>query len=92
MISDKVDRINSHFKNNFEGSWIVILDFNEIDFGESFSDVVFGGIEITFDKVEGNVIKFLIKIFDCLDKFVSAGDWELFFFVLLVVGHFFVDN
>ena len=92
MVSDKVDGIDSHFEDNFEGSWVVIFDFNEIEFGEGFSDVVFGGIEITFDKVEGDVIKFLIKVFDGLNEFISAGDWELFFFVLFVVGHCFVDN
>ena len=74
MVSDEVDGVNSHFKDDFEGSWVVIFDFDEIEFGEGFSDVVFGGIEITFDKVEGDVIEILIKVFDGLDKFVSAGD------------------
>ena len=64
MVSDEVDGIDSHLKDNFERSWIVIFNFNEIEFGESFSDVVFGGIEITLDQVEGDMIDFLIKVFD----------------------------
>jgi hypothetical protein len=74
MIFDEVDSVNSHLKDDFEGSWVVIFHFDQIVFGESFSDVVFGGIEITFDKVEGNVIEFLIEVFDGLDKLVSAWD------------------
>ncbi len=88
MIFDEVDSVNSHLKDDFEGSWVVIFHFDQIVFGESFSDVVFGGIEITFDKVEGNVIEFLIEVFDGLDKLVSAWDWELFFFMLFFFGHF----
>jgi hypothetical protein len=74
LIFDEVDGVNSHLKDNFEGSWVVIFDFDQIVFGESFSDVVFGSIEITFYKVECDVIKFLIEVFDRLDKLVSAWD------------------
>jgi hypothetical protein len=64
MVSDEVDGIDSHLKDNFERSWVVIFNFDEIEFGESFSDVVFCGIEITLDQVEGDMIDFLIKVFD----------------------------
>jgi hypothetical protein len=64
MVSDEVDGIDSHLKDNFERSRVVIFNFDEIEFGESFSDVVFSGIEITLDQVEGDMIDFLIKVFD----------------------------
>ena len=64
VISDEVDGINSHLKDNFEGSRVVVFDFDEVEFRESFSDIAFSGIEITFDQIESDVIEFLIKIFD----------------------------
>ena len=40
VVSDEVDGVNSHFEDNFKGSWVVIFDFDEIEFGESFFDII----------------------------------------------------
>ena len=67
VISDEVDSVNFHFEDDFEWSGIVILDFDELEFGEGLFNIFFGGIEIAFDQVECDVFDILIKIFDELD-------------------------
>lgn len=64
VVSDEIDSIDSHFEHNFKRSRVVIFDFDQIEFRESFSDIVFSGVEIAFDQVEGDVLNFLIKVFD----------------------------
>lgn len=88
MIPNEVDGIDSHFENDFKWSRIIIFYFDELEIGEGFFDVFFGGIEVTLDKIEGDMLNIFIKVFDLLNKFVFGGDRELFSFLLLVVFHF----
>lgn len=88
IVSDEIDSVDSHFKNNFERTWVIVFDFDQIEFGEGFSDVVLGGVKIALDQVQGNVLDILIELFDGLDEVVAAGHRKLFLFVVLVLGHF----
>ena len=84
VVSNEVDGVDSHFKDDFEWSRVVIFDFDELEVRECFFDIFFSGVEVTLDEIQSDMLYFLIEIFDLLNEFISAGDWELSFLLLFL--------
>ena len=77
-VFDEVDSVNPGFKDDFERSRVVFLDFDEGEIGKCFFNILFNGIKVTFNEVEGDVLDILRKILDLLDKFLFLWNHELF--------------
>lgn len=55
-IFNEIDGIDAGFKDNFEGSGIVFLDFDELEIGEGFFNILLNSIEIAFDQIKRDML------------------------------------
>lgn len=55
-IFNEIDSIDAGFKDNFEGSGIVFLDFDELEIGEGFFNILLNSIEIAFDQIKRDML------------------------------------
>ena len=88
-ISNEVDGIDFHFKDNFEGAGIIVFNFDELELRECLLDILLSGIEIALNQVEGNMLDFIIKGLDLVDELIPLGEIVLFF---LLATHSLISN
>ena len=76
-IFNESDGIDAGFKDDFEGSGIVFLDFDELEIGECFFNILLNSIEVAFDQIKRDMFDIVCKIFDLIDKLLLFGNNEL---------------
>lgn len=82
--ADEVDGIDFHFEDHFKGSGVVVLDLNKVELGEGLLDILLGGIEVTLDEVEGDMLDIIVKFLNLVDQLVSLGIAEMLLLVIPV--------
>jgi len=58
-IFDKINRIDAGFKDDFERSWVIFLDFDELEVGEGLFNILLNSIEITFDQIKRDMLNII---------------------------------
>lgn len=79
-IFDKIDGIYAGFKDDFERSGIIFLDFDELEIGEGFFNILLNSIEVAFDQIKRDMFDVVCEIFYLIDKLLLFGNNELTFF------------
>lgn len=82
--ADEVDGIDFHFEDHFKGSGVVVLDLNKVELGEGLLDILLGGIEVTLDEVEGDMLDIIVKFLNLVDQLVSLGIAEMLLLMIPV--------
>ena len=60
LVSNEVDRIDFHLKDDFKRSCVIVLNLDKVEIRECFFYIILCGIKITLDQVQGYVLYFLI--------------------------------
>ena len=55
-IFNEIDGIDAGFKDYFERSGIVFLDFDELEIGEGFFNILLNSIEVAFDQIKRDML------------------------------------
>lgn len=82
--ADEVDGIDFHFEDHFKGSGVVVLDLNKVELGEGLLDILLGGIEVTLDEVEGDMLDIIVEFLNLVDQLVSLGIAEMLLLMIPV--------
>ena len=65
--SDEVDGIDFALEYDFEGSRIVLFNFDEIELRKCFLDIFLNSLEIAFDEIEWDMFYLIVQTFDLFD-------------------------
>ena len=82
--ADEVDGIDFHFEDHFKGAGVVVLDLDKVELGEGLLDILLGGIEVTLDEVEGDMLDIIVEFLNLVDQLVSLGIAEMLLLMIPV--------
>ena len=83
LIADEVDGIDFGLEYDLKGARVVLFDFDEGEVGEGFFDIFLSCIEIALDQIEGDILNFVVEVFDLIDEVFLLGEHKglLLFFL-----------
>lgn len=84
-VSNKIDGVNFHLKNDFKRPRIVVFDFDEFIFRESFLYIFFSSFKIALDEIERYMLNFIIEGLDLVNNFFLFGIVK--FSLILLLAH-----
>jgi len=68
--SNEIYRINFGLEDDLERARVVFFYFDEMELGECFFNILLNGLEIAFDKIEGDMFNVIRHVLNFIDELI----------------------